>query len=94
MPHSVSSDTSSRPEEEDRVLPDAPSESEETSEHHDPQSTTEEDNEKEIEKIKQEVKLEDLFNDDDDEDEFTSSGSTADSKMEIDSWPAKAPEYV
>ena len=88
MPHLVPSDASLKPEVEG-VLPDGLAESEEATEH----QLHGEGTEREIEKIKQEVKLEDLFNDDDD-DEFSSSSSTLGSKMEVDSSPAKAPEYV
>jgi DNA primase small subunit len=97
MPHSVSSETSPRLEEEDGVLPDAPSDAADTPAQTDDQSSTEKDDEsqKEIEKIKQEVKLEDLFNDDDDDDdEFATPGSTPDSKMEVDSSPPEAPQYA
>jgi hypothetical protein len=94
MPHSVSSNPSLEPVEEGGVLPEAPSEAAETPEQSSTEENQQSQDQEEIEKIKREIKLEDLFNGDDDEDEFISSGSTNDSKMEVDSSPPKPPYFA
>ncbi len=94
MPHSMASDYSSSQEEDDDVLPDAPAAN--------PVDTTmAEDNEMRGDVVadavegkmnleKMDVKLQDLFNDMDDEDEEFPS-SMVDAKVKVESSPPAAP---
>jgi DNA primase small subunit len=84
MPHSVSPNDSPRPDGEDEVLPDAP-----------PVDIPAKEEDSEMDTAKPTVKLEDMFNGDEDEDEddeeFPAS-SAADTKMESSPPPQiKAP---
>lgn len=88
MPHSVSPEPSSpatESREEDSTLPDAPTHNVDQQDialkGDDPESTA-------TGSVKEEVRLEDLFNDDDEDDEFPSS-SPPDAKVE--SSPPAAP---
>ena len=91
MPHSVSPEPSPSRDDEGGSLPDAPSETPIKPEMNDDDSL------RTIDlaipsgdvAVKQDVKLEDLF-DDDEDDEFGSSSPAESSKMEVDSSPAEA----
>lgn len=95
MPHSVSPEDSPMPVDEDGVLPDAPTNptTEAESSQDESKPTPEKSaNDNEQSESKGDVKLEDLFNDEDDEDEEFPSSSAVDSKMA--SSPSEAILYV
>ena len=91
MPHSISPEAS--PAEEDSLLPDAPPEplAEETDGHESENSPSRHDQNETPTRVPKsaEVKLEDLFNTDDEDDEFpTSSAPDGTAKVEGSSPPA------
>ncbi len=99
MPHSVSPEAS--PSAEDTILPDAPTEphlvQDEDLNDSSEDDTTEPNNTAAVDAVKpsqnEDVKLEDLFNDDDEDDEEFPSSSGTDGKM-ASSPPQVQPMYV
>lgn len=89
MPHSTPSDQSDSQEDEDDLLPDAPP-TDATDATDLPGDVAMESEEEKIEEEKMDVKLQDLFNDmDEEDDEFSSS--RPDSKVKTESSPPAAP---
>lgn len=98
MPHSVSSEAPSPAE--DSILPDAPAEprleQDDSGDNTQDDATTQSNSGEVVDSVSRpqtdEVRLEDLFNDDEDDDEeFPSSGAT---DVKMASSPPQAPMYV